>query len=121
MDTNAPIVDEAEVMKRVDGDRELLGELAELFLVDCAAQLARVREAVERRDRAAMQSTAHALKGSVSNFAAKAACDAARDVETMGRMGQLDKADSAMASLEREIGRLTPVLESFARNRARKP
>src|SRR5262245_59723599 len=103
MDANTPIIDEEEVMKRVDGDRELLAELAELFLIDCAAQLSRVREAVEQRDYMAMQSSAHALKGSVSNFAAKAACDAARDVETMGRLGQLDQAPAALASLEREI------------------
>ena len=119
MDANAPIIDEAEVLRRVDGDRDLLAELAELFLIDCESLLKRVREAVERRDREAMQTTAHTLKGSVSNFAAKAAFEAAREVEAMGRTGHFDRADIAMASLQREIDRLTPVLQSLSRKPAR--
>ncbi|MFO0985577.1 MAG: Hpt domain-containing protein [Planctomycetota bacterium] len=112
-----PIIDEAEVLARVDGDRELLGEMAELFLTDCQGLLAKVREAVEHQDRALLQRAAHTLKGSVGNFAAKAAYEAARKMELMGRNGELAGAEQAYASLEQELARLTPVLTTLSQHK----
>ena len=56
---------------------------------------------------------AHALKGSVANFRANAAVDAASQLELMGRHGDLSLADSALANLEKEIERVREDLEAF--------
>lgn len=109
-----PIVDEGEALARVEGDRELLGEMAELFLSDCPHLLQQVREAVERKDAVLLQRAAHTLKGSVGNFAAKAAYEAARLMEMMGRNNELKDAAQAYATLDQEIARLTPILNGFA-------
>lgn len=114
MDVPAPIIDEAEVLALVDGDRELLAEMARLFVTDCAALLAQVRRAVVQRDRLALEHAAHTLKGSVGTFAAKAAYQAADRIETLCSTGALADVDAAYQVLEREIARLRPLLEKLA-------
>jgi HPt (histidine-containing phosphotransfer) domain-containing protein len=103
-------LDLKEALDRVDGDRELLGELANLFLADAAAMLQAVRTAVASNDAGALNRAAHRLKGSVMTFAASAAADAALVLELQGRDKQLDGAAEATRRLETEIERLIVAL-----------
>jgi HPt (histidine-containing phosphotransfer) domain-containing protein len=96
------------------GDVELLREVVELFLRDCPARLSDVRDAVGRRDGAALARSAHSLKGSVANFAADPAVAAAQRLQLMGRTGDWAEVDEALADLETEIGNLTSTLQAFA-------
>ncbi len=109
------ILDRVTALARVDGDAKLLGELARLFLADTARLLSAVRQAVTRGDAKALEYAAHALKGSVGNFAAHAAFEAAARLEMSGRQGDLAEAQEAYAALQQEIERLKPVLEGFAK------
>jgi HPt (histidine-containing phosphotransfer) domain-containing protein len=77
--------------------------LVRLFLADSKKLLARVREAVERGDGPDLRSAAHALKGSVSNFAAPAATAAAGRLQEIGEAGNLTEATLAQANLEQEL------------------
>ena len=105
-----PVIDEAELLGRFEGDTELVREVAQLFLDDCPHRLEALRAALASGDAAALQRAAHSLKGSVSNFAAPAAAEAARRLEVLARDGQLTYAAAACAALEREIARLVPAL-----------
>ena len=69
-----------------------------------------IRGAVERGDAHGMERAAHKLKGSVANFAAPAAYDAALRLEVMGREGHLDQAREALTALDRALEELRPVL-----------
>jgi CheY-like chemotaxis protein len=109
------VLDKATLLDRVEGDMELLGDMASMFLQECPRYLLEVRQAVARRDAAALQSSAHTLKGSVGNFAALKAAQAALQLEMMGREGDLAKSEPALRELEVEIERLKPVLEEFAK------
>ena len=104
------IIDRAALLDRFEGDLTLVGEVAGLFLEDCPGRLDAVREALAAGDAEALESAAHSLKGSVSNFAGSAAVEAALRLETMGRDGDLTDAPAACAALEREIARLLPEL-----------
>jgi two-component system sensor histidine kinase/response regulator len=108
-----PAVDAAELLARLDGDRALLAELATAFLDGVDERLSAVRTAVERGDPIALHAAAHQLKGAVSNFAARAATEAARRLETMGRQGQLEEAPAALLTLQGELDRLRPVLAAY--------
>jgi PAS domain S-box-containing protein len=99
-------VDPVELLARFGGDRQLLWELAVIFLEDCPGRIAAVGRAVVLRDALALEAAAHAVRGSVSNFGAAAAVAAAERLETMGRAASLDGADTVLAELEREVGRL---------------
>ena len=109
--------DSSAALARVQGDTALLGEMAELFLKNCPKLLAEIRQAIERQDTRALERAAHTLKGSVGNFAARAAYEAALRLETMARQGDLSQAESAFRALEQELERLTPTLATLGGGR----
>jgi len=102
-------------LNRCDGDIEFAQELVELFLDTYPTQLSRIRQAVDRRDRTALERAAHAFKSSVGNLCANAAMEAALRLEMIGRGGDIAEADEAMAALDSEIARLKPALATLAK------
>src|SRR5205807_3968892 len=81
--------DRAVAMERVGGDAQLLRELAGMFLVESPRWLADVRAAVAAGDLGKLKRAAHTLKGAVGTFGARAAFDAALELETRSRAGDL--------------------------------
>jgi PAS domain S-box-containing protein len=103
----------SKAMARVQGDSALLREMAELFLKNSPKLLEEIRQALGQGNRQALERAAHTLKGSVSNFAAHAALEAAKRLEHIARQGDLDDSAQALQSLEQELERLRPALESM--------
>ncbi len=99
-------IDKNRILDRVGGDPELLKEILDLFLGDSPNLLTEIREAFEQSDPDRMEKAAHTLKGSVGNFAAIGAEQAALRVETIGRFGDLTQAPQAITLLEKEIDRV---------------
>jgi PAS domain S-box-containing protein len=98
--------DQAELMDQVGGDPSLLRELVQLYFETYPGILVDVQHAVQGHDARALFRTAHALRGMVSNFGCKAACEAAQRLETMGREEELDSAEEAYACLAGSLERL---------------
>lgn len=111
--TSEALFDKEVALSRVGGDVELLKEIAELFLDDYPKSLSELREAVEARDPKRVERSAHGLKGSVSNFGARSAVDAALKLETMGRAQKLVEVEQVLQSLELALAALRPELESL--------
>ncbi|MSV29654.1 MAG: response regulator [Bryobacterales bacterium] len=107
-------LDKRALFARVDNDGVLLAELISLFLKDCPRLLRQLEEAIGKQNPSDVSSTAHTIKGSLGNFCAPAAFNAALRLEAMGRNGSLDGADQAWTSLTGEIERLKMALESVA-------
>jgi two-component system, sensor histidine kinase and response regulator len=103
-------IDKAELMRRVGGDLGLLKEITGVFLDTCPGLLAELKEAVDRRDSAALHRTAHTFKGVLSNFGAKRAETAASRLETMGRGQDLGQVEKAHADFVEAIDHLKPAL-----------
>jgi len=112
---NPEVFDRAEAIARLDGDENLLREIAGLFLDGCPRMLSDIRQALADRDSRALERAAHVLKGSVSNLSARVAFEAAVNLERMSRKGDLTRAEEACAALEREIERLRPALAALRR------
>jgi len=106
-----PGLDRAAVLARLDGDEELLAELAGLFIQESPKRLWAIQQAIEQDDAQGLERAAHALKGSVGNFVIPTAVRAAQTLETMGREGNLAAADTAYAVLQEEIAGLVQVLQ----------
>jgi HPt (histidine-containing phosphotransfer) domain-containing protein len=109
-----PAFDRASALERMDGDEELLVELAQVFVEDATAQIEKVRAAVQARSAPDIQKTAHTVKGAASNFHAAPTVAAALALEQMGRAAQIDDADAAFARLEQELARLVEELRALA-------
>jgi HPt (histidine-containing phosphotransfer) domain-containing protein len=106
-------IDREVALSRVGGDVELLKEIADLFLDDYPKLVAELREAVSAGDATRVERTAHGLKGSVSNFGAQAATNAALSLEKLGRARQLEEAAKVLQTLELALAALRPELESL--------
>ena len=111
------VLDEAQLMDRVDGDVEFLEETVTMLDEDGPELLVQIKAAVSARDAAALVKPAHALKGMVSNFCAPLAESAARELERMGREEQLDDVTRAAERAQRETQRLREALHEFLRSK----
>ena len=100
-------------LSRVGGDAELLKEIATIFLEDYPKAMADLREAAARGDAKRVERAAHGLKGSVSNFGADAAVNAAFRIESMGRDQQLAEVAHVIQTLELALAALRSELESL--------
>jgi HPt (histidine-containing phosphotransfer) domain-containing protein len=106
-------IDREVALARVGGDAELLQEIAGLFLEEYPKLLAELHEAAAKGDAKGVERTAHGLKGSVSNFGAQAAVDAAFELEILGRTQRLEEVAHVLQTLELALAALRPELESL--------
>ena len=100
IDVNEHVLDRDLALARVGGDAELLKELALLFLEEYPRLLAELHAAADRGDAKTVERTAHGLKGSVANFGAQTATEAALMVEQLGREQKLVEVGNALSTLE---------------------
>jgi len=110
--------DPSVVLKRVDGDLDLLKEVAALFFEDTPRLMTEIRKAVERADAPVLERSAHTLKGSVGNFGARRAFELSFNLEQMGRNGDFGHAIEVFEQLEQQIAQLVPALESMMKRKA---
>lgn len=68
---NQDVVDLNEVLERVQNDKDLLLELFDIFLEDCPAKIASLKDAVSAKDLSKLRDVAHSMKGASANIAAK--------------------------------------------------
>jgi len=102
-----------EALNRVDGDRELLSEMAGVFLDEYPLLLVTMQDALSHGNAQTLTYAVHTLKGSVANFAASSVFEAALKLEKIGRQGNLTQAKTALAELEAELARLAPLLTTL--------
>lgn len=107
------VFDRNVALDRVEGNRELLQEIVELFFDETPGLLSAIQESITRGDAKALGRAAHTLKGAVSNFAAQGAYDVAQRLEVLGRSKDLTNVEEVHAELEREITRLKGALAAL--------
>jgi CheY-like chemotaxis protein/HPt (histidine-containing phosphotransfer) domain-containing protein len=101
--TTKDVFDLSRILEAVSGDTVLFQEITNLFLDGLPDNIAQIREGITKSDANAIERAAHGLKGSVSNFGAKRAFEAAYRLELMGKDGKIPEADVALSELEREL------------------
>ena len=112
MQPNDPALDLAELLERVDNDRELLRDLLAIFKDDFPAHLQALREAVDCGDMKRVASLGHMLKGMLSNLAAARAAGAAAHLEQLGHAGETAGLKAALEVFESEVSELLPKLDA---------
>ncbi|MDY6950461.1 MAG: Hpt domain-containing protein [Thermodesulfobacteriota bacterium] len=106
------VFDVNEALDRVAGDQDLLKEIAQLLVEGLPNQIMQIQEGVDTNNAQAVMEAAHALKGSVGNFAARRAYDAAYRLEQMGREGGLTEGQTALSDLKEELQALQQALKT---------
>ena len=97
-DVHDPDIDADNLMERLGGDKELLGELIGLFEMDTPHRLTALREAAAADDADGVARAAHGIKSGLSNFCAHGAQERAFALERAGREGSLP--DDAVAQVD---------------------
>jgi PAS domain S-box-containing protein len=113
------IVDRESLLVQVGGDRALLRELLDIFRKEAPARVLELRDCVAREDLAGLDRAAHRLQGTLQTLGGCEAGLAVRRFRDMARSGNLLEAERAISVVEREMARLTPVLEAVTREGGR--
>jgi two-component system, sensor histidine kinase and response regulator len=104
------VLDTEAALQRLDGDLELLRELAAMFRDQAPRALAQMRVSAERDDRETLYRDAHSMKGSAGNIGAVAVAEVARQLElAVGERG-VSGAAELLDVLESELARLDAAL-----------
>ena len=112
--TEASPIDVVALLDRVGGDEDLLRELTVIFLAEYPSLLREIEDGVEAGDARRVELAAHSLKGSVANFGAQRATEAAYSMETLARSGDLSRARPALSRLLSEFDSLQPCLQQLS-------
>lgn len=110
------VIDWTQALEVVQGDRELLKEVARAFLDECPRLVEQIQQALASGDKALLQRAAHTIKGGTRTFVAAAVSEHAAQLEFIGRTGELSQAASTFAALQEELEKLTAELVSFVKS-----
>ena len=102
-----------QMIARLGGDEDLARQLVTLFIGECPRMLAQVRESVAGGSADLIRRSAHAFKGSVSNFTTEVPTVTAFELECLGRDDRAADAPAVLARLEREVASLLEQLRAF--------
>ncbi len=116
MGQDGPVDDDAiQALRELDrpGERSFLAEMVQIFFEDSPPRLASLRSALARGDAAEVTETAHALKGSCTNFGAQTLEALCKSLEAAGRSGVLEGADALLEELFAEYARVQAALSRY--------
>jgi PAS domain S-box-containing protein len=108
-----PILDAAELLARLEGDREALSELVDVAEHEWPRLLATLREAVAGGNASEAERAAHSLKGSTASLASGAAQHTASRAETLARAGDLSGIAELLPELEERTNELLVALAAL--------
>jgi two-component system sensor histidine kinase/response regulator len=114
-----PAINLDEFRARLDGNDELMGELAQLFLDDAPRQITEIRNAQTKGDVARLENAAHALKGSASTLGAGPLTSCARKLELLAREKRMDGCGELCSELEQVWERLKVELSTICAGAAK--
>ncbi len=111
---NQSSIDFAELLARVDNDRELLLDLMSIFKEDFPRHVRELSEVIAAHDIKKMTVVSHTLKGMLANLAVTRATSAAAKLEQLGREGAAEsEIADAHRAFQREVQGLLPEMEAY--------
>jgi PAS domain S-box-containing protein len=106
------VFDRAGFLDRLMGDEDLANEIFSEFLEDVPRKLITLKEALGKGDAPSVQIEAHTLKGASANVGALALQEMAYQIEVAGEAGDLVKAGSLAAQLDKQFEMLNKLTQS---------
>ncbi len=108
-------IDWPQALEALDGNRQLLGELIDIFREECPKLRTEIQTAIAGGDLASLRRAAHTLKGALGHLAASNTQELAQQMEDLARRQNLAGATSLWPKLQVELDRLMPELGEFAK------
>jgi HPt (histidine-containing phosphotransfer) domain-containing protein len=92
----------------VDGDKELLRDVAEAFLEECPGLMSAMGRAIEFSDGPALRRAAHVMSSAMRTFGLPGAGDAAARLEELAMANQFADAAPYFAELKHYVDKIVP-------------
>ncbi len=106
-------IDIARALRALEGNSELLKDLASMFVEDAPVLLQQLKKAISDKDSLQVRSVAHCLKGLVSTFYATESVEIAQRFENLAAEGVLDEfSNGELQKLEESIKSVAADFES---------
>jgi HPt (histidine-containing phosphotransfer) domain-containing protein len=105
--------DPESLWDRVEGDPELLRDLAAVFAEEAPRLLGQIEAAIGKGSATELEKASHKMKGSVLQFSAPLAAAAALELEEKGRSGSVAGAGPVIDRLRTEVELLQEELRSM--------
>ena len=90
-------------LERLDGNEDLLKELAVLFCLEYPKLISALQKATDEKNANAIRAAAHTLKGVMGTFSADVASQAAAKLENLAEVGTLMGVETLTAKLAAEV------------------
>lgn len=100
---DAQLFDMDTALSHADGDKELLGQLLEMYLVQSNQDITDIESALSRKDAKRLEFVAHSLKGASATLAAETVRELAYKMEKVGASGILSEAPALLIKLKESI------------------
>lgn len=104
----------ADLADRLGGNQQLAHELIAIFLAEYPALLRTIQASVARNDGHAISRSAHAMKGTVSNFVDAGPTATAQALERAAAEARLADVPALVEQLERELQALAAAMRRQA-------
>ena len=104
----------ADLADRLGGNRQLAHELVAIFLAEYPDLLRKIHASVARNDGREIGRSAHAMKGTVSNFVDAGPTATALALEHAAAEARLDEVPALVEQLERELHELAAAMRRQA-------
>lgn len=105
-------------LAHVDGDLQLLSDLASIFVQDYPNLLDEARNSILNNDYAGLERAAHTMKGRFAFFGVGKMRDRMLVLELMGRNQDLTGAMQALTGIEADMKAILPEFESLIRTQS---
>jgi len=106
---NAPAF--AALLDSIGGDREFLAELIETFFSDAPAQFAILRNSLAESHAENFRRAAHSFKSNAASFGAANLAALCKQLEDLGKTGDLGSAADLLSETEAEYERVRSALQ----------
>lgn len=108
-----PAILESYRLLQEEGEPDLITELIDAFLADLEGRLRIIRQAIAAEDPSALQSAAHALKGSAGTVGATGLAHRCGELETLGREGRMEHARPLLDDMTLLIPKVADALSTL--------
>jgi|HubBroStandDraft_1064217.scaffolds.fasta_scaffold07131_7 HPt (histidine-containing phosphotransfer) domain-containing protein len=118
-DASDSVMDVAQTLERMEGDRELLEELARLFTDEWPKSAAEIEAALKAGDATLLERFTHGLKGAAANVGAERLSTAALEMEKMSAARNLKSIPPQWEIVKEEAATLFEEFERLFRKASR--
>ncbi|TWU09135.1 Signal transduction histidine-protein kinase BarA [Symmachiella macrocystis] len=115
-DSISGCIDWAVALDAVQGDHDLLREVASASVEECKALMTKLEQAVQLQDATATGRAAHTVKGLLRMFPSKPAAQIVQEIEDNAHQGEWNGLESSCESLKEQLIKLGAEISEFVKN-----